>query len=205
MDDTGFNISSKGLEVTRALTFEEWKEIGGVIVTMGNASRWAKGDWLLEGRTKYPEMYAQALDGRQMSAGGVSNAMRLSERFKPGMRTVSVSPDHYAAVMTWNDDDAMAMLQRAYNEGMTRDDVRVEVRRNSRKCPECRQIMMLRGDHFICNNPECEHDMPADTPEPEPLKLVTTVSASVNGQIVVMDERLRAGKIYKVTITEVAA
>ena len=124
-----YRITRLGLEIKGTLTFDEWVEIGRRIVSLGNATRWALGDWLLygEGRGNYGERYSQGLQNEtQGSYGGLANAVSVAKKFPPesSRRRENLSWSHHAEVSTCEPEVADTWLNTAEANNWSVKDLR---------------------------------------------------------------------------------
>lgn len=124
-----YQITPTGLLFSETITLEEWVRCGDELWVLKQAAQWAIGDWILKGEHKFGETYAQALDETKYSYGYLRNVVLVARRFPREKRVGAVSWSHHAAVAKLDDEASEDLLLRAAEEGLNRDQTRVEAKR----------------------------------------------------------------------------
>ena len=124
-----YQITPTGLLLSDAITFDEWAQCGQELWGLKQAVQWAVGDWLLAGERKFGERYAQALDETRYSYGSLRNIAWVAGQFPREHRQGSLSWSHHMAVAGVDEPARFELLDRALDEGYTRDELRTEVKR----------------------------------------------------------------------------
>ena len=137
-----FNATAVGLMVPKEkVPVEKWLSYGAQLRTIQGAVRWAIGDWLNYGESRYGEMYSQAytLFG-EYSESSVRNMRRVAEYIPLVRRRTTVS---------WSAHSEIASLPQVEQEqwldelerGMTRYDLRLALNGSEpvekENCPCC--------------------------------------------------------------------
>lgn len=197
-----WKIEPKGLVVTGPITYTEWTTMVATANGMGQAATWAAGDAMLFGEEKWPEMYAQVADAG--TAGSLANKMWVARRWPMARRTFDVHWSHYKECAPLPDDYALDFLKTAEKDGLTKDDLRLMKRAISRKCPQCKRLMVKRtaGDEtlFVCTNAECEHQLPYLVEAPP--KTYKVEAKAVGGKLVIVlpgELKAKDGTVFTVS------
>ena len=117
-------ITPVSLRPRRDLTMAEWLRMGEELMTLANAVAWAIGDWLLYGESRYGEAYAQAIQVTRLSYQTLANMRWVAGRIPPERRHPALSWSHHVEVAALDPDAQDYWLNRAEEEGMSRDELR---------------------------------------------------------------------------------
>jgi len=93
-----------------------------------------RGDWLTFGERKYGEMYAQALDETDYEYKTLRDAKYVAGKVGLSGRHDNLSFSHHKAVASLAPQEQKQWLDRAEDEGLTRDELRQGIKK-SRKLP----------------------------------------------------------------------
>lgn len=91
-------ISKTGLQVTRALTWDEWVAVGRRVDEVDVAIQWIIGDWINYGDKQYGEVYAQAVEFTRYDYHTLANFAYVSRAFEFSRRRENLTFSHHAAV-----------------------------------------------------------------------------------------------------------
>ena len=67
-----FTLTSSGLIVDGAPTYEEWADLGGVLAVMERGIQFLVGDWITWGEATFGELAAQVIDARMWKPATVA-------------------------------------------------------------------------------------------------------------------------------------
>ena len=127
LEDVGINLTPMGAEVPTDLTIEGAGIAIHLLTRIGNSARWALADVSAMSMGKFGEQYIQLIEATQMSQGSLQNLMYVWRKFPTiESREWDLSLSHYTAVCAdyLTPDDRAAILQYAYDEGLSRDQTR---------------------------------------------------------------------------------
>lgn len=106
----------------------EWLEIGRTLGRLGRYNRWWVGDWLLYAIGKWGEMYTEATRITGFDYGSLRNMASVAREFDLSRRRDKLSWTHHADVAALEYVEQEYWLDRAVELGLTREDLRVEIR-----------------------------------------------------------------------------
>lgn len=127
LEETGVSLAVRGANIPKDLTFEQAEDAIAIITRLRGSTYWALADVIAASVGKWGEQYAQLIEATQMSQGTLANMLSVWRRFPEQIdRMWDLSPSHYAAVaVNYIDDETRAaILQQAFDEGLSRDRVR---------------------------------------------------------------------------------
>jgi hypothetical protein len=126
--------TSLDLHLERALTIEEWSEIGRRLGRIGNSALWWIGDWLRVGEKAYGSTYeeAEAITGYPYQT--LADAAWVSGKVDFSDRSEKLSWTHHRAVAALDPETQRAWLARAATEGLSVADLKEQIR-GSRSLP----------------------------------------------------------------------
>lgn len=131
LEDTGIRLTKRGAQIPDNLTVEDARNGIAVLGRLGSTVYWAKADLIATSLGKWGDTYTDLIEVTQISRGGLANMMYVWRKFpSEEFRKWDLSPSHYAAVAKdiLTDDDRHALLERAYEEQLSRDELRELVR-----------------------------------------------------------------------------
>jgi len=105
------------------MTLDGWIAEGRAIAGRLNSSAWELGDWYNRGTSEWQRQHAQSATGLALHT--IQNAASVATRFPLASRRREVSFGVHEAIVTLNDEQAFALLDRS----PTRAEARAEVRR----------------------------------------------------------------------------
>ena len=160
--DGGIVISATGAEVLGDPTITQFCSSLQKVYQLANASMWAIGDLLLygEGRGDWGEAYTQAVELTQKSYWSLTQAVRVSKAYPQDNRKFVglLSWSHHQEALRVKDpSDREVLLQRAVDEGLSRDDLRewnkalppaedappTDLTTPTVTCPECQHVFTV--------------------------------------------------------------
>jgi len=129
-DTPNFVLTPTGIQIVGSPTFEQWLEETQFLLDMIVALPIAIGDMLNYGQQHWPDKYAQVIDIFRIryKEQTIKNYMSISARVPPAVRT-EVSMGHYEAVAKLPVPMQAQLLKKAEEEGLTRDELRNEVKK----------------------------------------------------------------------------
>jgi hypothetical protein len=120
--------TSLDLGLESALSIGEWSEIGRSLGRMGNAALWWIGDWMSVGEKAYGSTYDEAEAITGYATQTLKNITQVCRNVPPAVRTGALSFAHHAEVASLDRGAQEAWLMRAQAEGLTREQLREQVR-----------------------------------------------------------------------------
>ncbi len=108
-----------GYRPENGISFEEWERDGRIIEAFNKFRSFAMGDWLLEGKRLFPEMYAQAID--EFHWGDYNKLSKLAwvaANVPPANRRQDLTWSHHHAVASLREEDQRDWLQWAAENEM---------------------------------------------------------------------------------------
>ena len=112
-----------GLEIHRALTWEEYEAIGAFLDMADEAIKWWWGDWLAYGERTYGETYAQAAAIAKREVKTMQNYAYVASNVTVSRRREDLSWTHHAAVASRTPDEQSRLLALAADEGLSSKDL----------------------------------------------------------------------------------
>lgn len=123
-----FYFDKTGLTVTGSPTFEEWQNCGDFLRQAEKSVQFWIGDWLNYGEKKYGETYSQALEITDYEYDTLRKTKYVSNQIEIGRRRPNLSFSHHQEVAPLSPYEQDKWLDRAENEGLTRNELRQEIR-----------------------------------------------------------------------------
>nr|AXL05467.1 hypothetical protein [uncultured bacterium] len=125
-----------GIAVTRRTSFSlppdipiaDWSRIGHQINAISASSAWWLGDWLIYGRTQYPNLYKKAIEQTALDYQTLRNYAWVARQYPVPRRRVSLSFQHHAEVAALTPLEQDQWLDRAERFGWSRNGLRNRVR-----------------------------------------------------------------------------
>ena len=127
LEETGVSLAVRGANIPKDLTIEQAGDAIAILSRLRGTAYWALADLIAESAGRWGSMYDQLIEATQMSQGTLANMLSVWRRFpEQADRMWDLSPSHYAAVaVNYIDDETRAaILQQAFDEGLSRDRVR---------------------------------------------------------------------------------
>ena len=127
LEQLGISLAVRGANIPKDLTFEQAEDAIAIVSRLRGSTYWALADLIASSIGKWGEQYSQLIETTQMSQGTLANMLSVWRKFPThDDRQWDLSPSHYSAVaVNYIDDDTRAaILQQAFDEGLSRDKVR---------------------------------------------------------------------------------
>jgi hypothetical protein len=110
------------------LPLDSWKQVGERIFVICESSAWWIGDWLLFGKSKYPDRYRQAIEETSLDYQTLRNYAWVAGRFSVSRRRDKLSFQHHVEVASLQPDEQDLWLDRAEKFGWSRNELRAKLR-----------------------------------------------------------------------------
>lgn len=126
-----------GLRLPENLTREQWEEIASTIQQMVVSVPWWVGDVLVYGQRYGEEMWQAIKDRGGADYERLRKYMWVAEKVPIGTRVPALKWSHHREVADLKPNEQRAWLQRAQDEGMTVNQLRVEIKGEEppERCP----------------------------------------------------------------------
>lgn len=147
-DDQLTNSASLSLRLPDGLAFERWQEIGRELAAREKVLNWWIGDWWAFGEHRYGDRAKVAAEGVfGLEFQTLRNIASVCRAIDASRRRDVLPWSHHAEVAALARHDpeaAMRILDRAEREGMTKAEVRAEVR--ALKAARRDEVLSARGE-----------------------------------------------------------
>lgn len=110
------------------LTIEEWKRIGVQLDRTMDSSTWWLGDWLVYGRSRFPERYRKVIEVTAFDYQTLRNYAWVANRVAPLRRRPALSFQHHAEVAALDPAMQEEWLALAERNRWSRNRLRSELR-----------------------------------------------------------------------------
>lgn len=129
-----FKLTATGMLITGKPTIEQWTGIGIVLKRMSDATPYAIGEWLAYGysRKEWQSLLDEAIDATGLSQKTLLNQVSVVRSVGVHEREIAPSPSHASAVQGLPRPEQTKYLQRARDEGLTREELRRHIRADKR-------------------------------------------------------------------------
>lgn len=117
-----------GLSLPSNFSLTEWKRFGRKLFLISDSSSWWHGDWLVFGQNKYPGRYRQAMEETGLDYKTLRNYAWIARRFPAPERHPQLSFQHHAEVASLEPAERRVWLERAAQEGWSRNALRQHLR-----------------------------------------------------------------------------
>ncbi|MFZ3493768.1 LmbU family transcriptional regulator [Streptomyces sp. 5.8] len=117
-----------GLSLPPDFPLAEWKRFGKHLYLIADSSSWWLGDWLIFGQDMYPGRYRQAMEETSLDYKTLRNYAWIARRFPAAERHPKVSFQHHAEVASLEPAKRAMWLERAAQEGWSRNTLRQHLR-----------------------------------------------------------------------------
>ncbi|WP_327303724.1 LmbU family transcriptional regulator [Streptomyces sp. NBC_01298] len=117
-----------GLSLPPDFPLAEWKRFGKHLYLIADSSSWWLGDWIIFGQDMYPGRYRQAMEETGLDYKTLRNYAWIARRFTAAERHPKVSFQHHAEVASLEPAKRAMWLERATQEGWSRNTLRQHVR-----------------------------------------------------------------------------
>ncbi|MBR7826382.1 LmbU family transcriptional regulator [Actinospica sp. MGRD01-02] len=116
------------LLLREGLTIEEWTRIGVQLDRTMDSSTWWLGDWLVYGRSRFPERYRRVIEVTAFDYQTLRNYAWVANRVPPPRRRPALSFQHHAEVAALDAALQSEWLALAEQNRWSRNRLRTEVR-----------------------------------------------------------------------------
>jgi hypothetical protein len=110
------------------MPIDDWTRIGRQIFVIGDSSAWWLGDWLIYGRSQYPDRYKRAIAETALDYQTLRNYAWVARRYPPERRRSALSFQHHAEVAGLPVDEQDRWLAHAETSGWSRNELRSRLR-----------------------------------------------------------------------------
>ena len=124
------------LSLPPGLPLAEWSHLGRQIFVIADSSAWWLGDWLIYGRSHYPDRYKRALAETSFDYQTLRNYAWVAGKFHPSRRRDKLSFQHHGEVAGMSVSEQDAWLTRAERGRWTRSELRKQIRASRRVAAE---------------------------------------------------------------------
>lgn len=115
---SGIRWTATGVEVVDPLiTFDAFQSAVEFAGKATDAAKWALGDLLLYGESRWPHEYAQVLDASRLSEHQIRRYRYAAERVQRSRRRENLSFSHHEAVASLDPADQLRLLAQASENG----------------------------------------------------------------------------------------
>ena len=122
--ETGFKITTTGLEVYGIPSFEQWMKQGRELWFAKQSIQWCIGDWINFGEKAYGGKYEQALDETDYTLQTLENYAYTCRAILPTARRELVSFSNHSEVASLSEDDREYALDMLESKQWNRAQVR---------------------------------------------------------------------------------
>ena len=137
-------LRTTGLYLTDPdITYEQLEAVGGLLGRMHQSLRFAIGDYLAMLEARFSEKFSQGAEVLGISAEGMREYLRVSEKVPRSIRREKLSWSHHRAVAALEVPEQKEWLERAEHQHLShhqlRDALRVEEEPDPGICRYCRR------------------------------------------------------------------
>lgn len=122
----------------------EWKRVGKHLFLIADSSCWWHGDWLVYGQERYPGKYRRAMEETGLDYKTLRNYAWIARRFPASERNPRLSFQHHAEVASLAPEERRSWLDRAAQEGWSRNRLRHELRKGLSDSSDVREPRQVR-------------------------------------------------------------
>jgi hypothetical protein len=124
----GTRLTKVGLVFTQELSFEDWRDLGGMLAHFADVSRWAIGDWLNYGEHHYEHgQYDVAVEVTGLGSETVRNWRWVADRVESVRRRTDLSWAHHQEVAVLEPAEQDEWLDRAEKKHWSRNALRAQL------------------------------------------------------------------------------
>lgn len=110
------------------LSLPDWCDIGSRLMTVSDSSAWWIGDWLVYGRSKYPDRYQRAMAETSLDYQTLRNYAWVARVFEPRRRRPELTFQHHMEVAALPLDEQDHWLDFAARLRWSRNELRRQIR-----------------------------------------------------------------------------
>ncbi|WP_323136136.1 LmbU family transcriptional regulator [Streptomyces sp. NBC_01481] len=117
-----------GLKIPATLSYNRWEKAGLHIFQIADSSAWCLGDWLVYGQERYADRYQTGVQAAGLDYQTLRNYAWVARHFELWRRRENLSFGHHAEVASLPAVEADGWLDRAEQQGWSRNQLRVHLR-----------------------------------------------------------------------------
>jgi hypothetical protein len=125
---TGPLTRRTSLSIPPGMSLDAWRRVGRQIFVVADSSAWWLGDWLIYGRSQYPDRYQRAIAETSLDYQTLRNYAWVARQFSVARRRESLSFQHHAELASLTVAEQDLWLDRAQHFGWSRNALRQQVR-----------------------------------------------------------------------------
>ncbi|RJO71045.1 hypothetical protein D5S18_27445 [Nocardia panacis] len=133
-------MTKVGLHITDKLTFETWELAGHRLSGIVDSSTWCLGDWLVYGKSSFPDRYHRAIRAAGLQYQTLRNYAWVSRRFPLERRRAQLSFQHHAEVASLPIEKQDLWLDRAVASTWTTKQLRTQIRQAQHATPTAKKV-----------------------------------------------------------------
>ncbi|MEU2955659.1 LmbU family transcriptional regulator [Streptomyces xanthochromogenes] len=128
-NDQGRILTTRvGLKIPAILSYDRWEKAGLHIFQIADSSAWCLGDWLVYGQERYSDRYRTGVQAAGLDYQTLRNYAWVARHFELGRRRENLSFGHHAEVASLPPEQADTWLDRAEEQGWSRNRLRLQLR-----------------------------------------------------------------------------
>ncbi|MFF0744433.1 LmbU family transcriptional regulator [Streptomyces sp. NPDC004111] len=116
------------LRLPPSLPLDEWQDLGRKIFGAADSSSWWLGDWLVYGRSAYPDRYRRAVEETLLDYQTLRNYAWVARRYAPHRRRAGLSFQHHAELASLPENEQEYWMDRAERLNWSKSFLRNRVR-----------------------------------------------------------------------------
>ena len=156
------NISAVAWTPKADIGYRDWIVEGRRIGAMGRASPWWVGDWLVYGEARWGERYTEAARITGYDKKTLRNLRYVASRFDLSLRRDNPTWTHHMLLAALEPDEQKYWLDRALADGLSVDDLRIELRSAGRghysTASRQDELPDVSGEAALVICPKCDHE-----------------------------------------------
>jgi len=121
-------LTRLGLRISQELSFEMWEQCGRRLSELVDSTAWCLGDWLVYGKSRFPDRYELAIRAAGLQYQTLRNYSWVSRRFPLERRRLQLSFQHHAEIASLPVTEQDWWLDQAEDSGWTTKQLRSRIR-----------------------------------------------------------------------------
>ncbi|MFB9446607.1 LmbU family transcriptional regulator [Dactylosporangium vinaceum] len=117
-----------GLRISHELSFEMWEQCGRRLSEVVDSSAWCLGDWLVYGKSRFPDRYELAIRAAGLQYQTLRNYSWVSRRFPLERRRERLSFQHHAEIASLPASEQDWWLDQAERSHWTTKQLRARIK-----------------------------------------------------------------------------
>ena len=126
-------VKSTGLDIKQGLPIDDWLELGNTLKKVESGIQWWIGDWINYGEKNYGEMYTQALESTDYTAGTLRNMAYVARKVELSRRHDNVSFVKHQEVANLEPEQQEEVLSNIEENSLTNRETRQLVKKINRE------------------------------------------------------------------------